>query len=218
MISLPLPHIDASLRELERGYDELGLVGVNIHCTVFDKSPVEAEYEPLYAELDRRGAVVFFHPTQNGICSPLINDYKLTTAAGASMEDTVIALHLIAKSIPVRYPNVKFVIPHFGGLLPMQLERLDNQMAQQYENLPEKPSATARRMYYDTVGHGSQAALMCSHMAFGAEHLVTGSDWPVLLPFESYGETFSYIEQAELSQEDREQILHRSAAALYGFS
>jgi hypothetical protein len=48
-------------------------------------------------------------------------------------------------------------------------------------DLPEPPSATARRFYYDTVGHGSQAALLCAWKAFGATHILPGSDFPVLL-------------------------------------
>src|SRR5216683_899510 len=69
LVSLPLPHVDASLRELRRGLDELGLIGANIHCSVLNRPVVEAEFLSIYEELDRRRAVVLFHPTGNGICS-----------------------------------------------------------------------------------------------------------------------------------------------------
>jgi len=215
-VSLPLPHIDASLREIERGLDELGMLGVTMNCSVFDRSTAEDEFEPIYAELNRRGAVLFYHPIQNGICSPMINDYGYTVAVGASLEDTAIALHLIAKRVPHRYPNIRYVIPHLGGLIPMQLQRLDNQAPSQHPDLPEPPSVTARRFYYDTVGHGSQAALMCAYMAFGAEHLVTGSDYPVLLPFETYRRTFDYIRESTLPTEDIDLILNHNAQRLLG--
>jgi aminocarboxymuconate-semialdehyde decarboxylase len=45
---------------------------------------------------------------------------------------------------------------------------------------------------------------------------VTGSDYPVLLPYESYTQTFSYIREIGLPEHVAEQILHRSAAALFG--
>jgi 6-methylsalicylate decarboxylase len=61
-VSLPLPHIDASLRELERGLDELGMVGATMALSVLDRSTAEIEFEPLYSEVDRRGAVLFYHP------------------------------------------------------------------------------------------------------------------------------------------------------------
>src|SRR6266704_774732 len=149
VVSLPLPHIDAALREMERGLDRLGMLGVSMTCSCFDRSTAEAEFEPLYAEMNRRGAVLNYHPIQNGICSPMINDYKFTVSVGASLEDAAIVLHLIARRVPERYPNITYVIPHLGGLIPMQLQRLDNQVPSRYPGLPERPSQTARRFYYD---------------------------------------------------------------------
>src|SRR5690348_16747452 len=68
-VMLPLPHIDAALRELARGLDELGCVGVNMHISCLNRSVAETEFEPIYAELNRRGAVLFVHPATNGLCS-----------------------------------------------------------------------------------------------------------------------------------------------------
>jgi predicted TIM-barrel fold metal-dependent hydrolase len=216
VVSLPLPHIDASLREMERGLDRLGMLGVSLTCSCFDRSTAEAEFEPLYAEMNRRRALLNYHPIQNGICSPLINDYKFTVSVGASLEDAVIVLHLIARRIPERYPHITYVIPHLGGLIPMQLQRLDNQAPRQYPDLPERPSETARRFYYDTVGHGSPAALLCAWKAFGAEHLVAGSDYPVLMAFETYRQTFHYVSEVGLPAADVEQILHHNAQRILG--
>jgi predicted TIM-barrel fold metal-dependent hydrolase len=214
-VSLPLPDIDASLEEMRRGLDELGMVGVALSCSVFDRSAAEKEFEPLYAEMNARGTTLFFHPCQNGICSPLINDYGFTTAAGASLEDTAIVLHLIKRNIPVRYPNIKIVIPHLGGLIPMQLARLDGQAST--PDLLSAPSAMARGLYYDTVGWGSQAALRCACEAFGADRIVPGSDFPALLAVESYRRTFEYIKESRLSQQEIEKILFSNASALFDF-
>src|SRR5499433_2530535 len=41
VVSLPLPHIDASLREMERGLDQLGMLGVSMTCSCFDRSTAE---------------------------------------------------------------------------------------------------------------------------------------------------------------------------------
>ena len=213
-VSIPLPHIDASLREMERGMDQLGMIGVNMHIAVLDRSVAEDEFLPIYEEVNRRRGVIFYHPCGNGICSPMITDYGFGGAAGTSMEDTVIGLHLIAKKIPAKYPNITFIIPHLGGLLPMLLQRLDNQYSMSAHDLPEPPSVTARRFYYDTVGHGSHAALTCSWKAFGADHILPGSDFPVLLAYETYTDTFSWIRQVGLPAGDVDQILERTAPAV----
>src|SRR5881296_360544 len=216
VVSLPLPHIDASLREMERGLDQLGMLGVSMTCSCFDRSTAEAEFEPLYAEMDRRRAVLNYHPIQNGICSPMINDYKFTVSVGASLEDAAIVLHLIARRMPERYPNITYVIPHLGGLIPMQLQRLDNQVPRNYPDLPERPSVTARRFYYDTVGHGSHAALLAAWKAFGADHLVAGSDYPVLMAFETYRQNFHYLHESILPAGDVDKILHHNAQIVLG--
>jgi predicted TIM-barrel fold metal-dependent hydrolase len=215
-VSLPLPHIDASLREMERGLDQLGMLGVAMTCSCFDRSTAEAEFEPLYEEMNRRGTVLNYHPIQNGLCSPLINDYRFTVSVGASLEDSAIVLHLIARHVPTRYPHIRYVVPHLGGIIPMLLQRLDNQAPSQHPSLPERPSVTARRFFYDTVGHGSQAALLCAWQAFGADHLVAGSDYPVLLAFETYRQTFHYIRESSLPVVDVDQILHHNAQRLLG--
>jgi predicted TIM-barrel fold metal-dependent hydrolase len=213
-VTLPLPHIDASLKELRRGMDELGMIGVNLHISALDRSVAEDEFLPIYEELNRRNGIIFYHPCANGICSPMIMDYGFGAAVGTSLEDAVIGLHLIAKKIPAKYPNLTFIIPHLGGPIPMLLERLDNQFSMKQRELPEPPSVTARRFYYDTVGHGSVAALTCANMAFGADHVMPGSDFPVLLSFETYRETFSWIREAGLPGDDAEQILERTAPAV----
>src|SRR2546425_5532608 len=215
-VSLPLPHIDASLREMERGLDGLGMLGVSMTCSCFDRSTAEAEFEPLYAEMNRRRAVLNYHPIQNGICSPMINDYAFTVSVGASLEDAAIVLHLIARRVQERFPNINYVVPHLGGIIPMLLQRLDNQAPRQHPNLPERPSVTARRFHYDIVGHGSQAALLCAWKAFGADHLVAGSDHPGLLAFGTYRQNFFYLRESILPPEDVDKILHHNAQILLG--
>ena len=213
-VTLPLPHIDASLKELARGMDELGMIGVNMHISALDRSVAEDEFLPIYEELNRRNGIVFYHPCANGICSPMITEYGLGAAVGTSLEDAVIGCHLIGKKIPARYPNITFIIPHLGGIIPMLLQRLDNQFSMRQRDLPEPPSVTARRFYYDTVAHGSIAALTCAVMAFGADHVMPGSDYPVLLSWETYAKTFSWIREAGLPGDAAEQILERTAPAV----
>jgi 6-methylsalicylate decarboxylase len=127
-VLLPLPHVEASLREIERGLDELDMAGITIGCSILNRSVTDKQFEPLYAEMNRRAAVLFFHPMVNGICSPMITDFGLEGAAGTTIEDTVVVLQMIVRRISNRYPNIRMIVPHLGGLIPMLLNRMDNQV------------------------------------------------------------------------------------------
>lgn len=65
--------------------------------------------------MNRRGVVLFVHPANSGIFSPMITDYAYSGPVGTSLEDAVFVLHMIAKQIPYRYPKIKFIVPHLGG-------------------------------------------------------------------------------------------------------
>ncbi len=227
-VALPLPHIDASLKEMRRGLDELGMVGVTLNCSCLDQSTVDSVFEPLYEEMNQRGTALYFHPAGCGICSPMVTDYGLTGAMGATLEDTMTVAHLILRQIPVRYPNIKILISHLGGMIAVNLQRMDHQFPgspllgatvagqEASAGLAEAPSATARRLYYDTVGHGSHAALLAAWKSFGADHIVPGSDYPVLLASEPYAETFAYVREVGLPEADVDKILNQNAPALFG--
>jgi predicted TIM-barrel fold metal-dependent hydrolase len=209
----PLPHIDAALAEIARALDQLDMVGVTVATSVLGRSLADPEFEPLYAELNRRGAVLYIHPAGVSACSPLIADYGLTWPIGAPIEDTISATQLIFKGIPVRYPHIKIINSHLGGALPMLLQRLDNQYRWAAPGLTEPPSAQARRMWYDTVGHFHVPALRCACESFGTDRLMLGTDFPYLAGDE-YRRSVSYIEDAGLSTSDAHRILDTNAASL----
>src|SRR5260370_10191626 len=60
---LPLPDIDAALRELEYALDTLKLDGVILLSSIEGTYPGDPAFDELFAELNRRRAVVFLHPT-----------------------------------------------------------------------------------------------------------------------------------------------------------
>ena len=210
--SLPLPHVDEALAEMQRVLSHPGAVGIMLGCSCQGGSIAREAFDPIYAEMERRRGVIFLHPVQNGLASPLINDLGLTVCAGASMEDSVAALHLIARRVPQRFPSIRFIVPHFGGILPMLLNRLDGQMPRAPGT--EAPSAVAREFFYDTVGWGSKAALFAAFEAFGDKQIVAGSDYPILLSWESYDQTFKHISQSGLPASAIENILFNNAESL----
>jgi predicted TIM-barrel fold metal-dependent hydrolase len=213
--ALPMPHLDEAVTELGRALDELGAAGVAMNTTVLGRALVEPDFEPLFAELNGRSAVLYLHPAGNNARSPLIGDYHLTWMVGAPVEDTISVMQLITHGIPTRYPDIKIINSHLGGALPMLLQRADDQYRWEAPDTPEPPSVAARRMWYDTVGHGHVPALKCAIDSFGADRLLLGTDFP----YEN-GDTFvravDYISDPQIDGSAARAILDQNAGALLG--
>jgi aminocarboxymuconate-semialdehyde decarboxylase len=213
--AVPLPHVDEALKELDRAMGQLGMIGATITTTVAGRSVADPAFAPFYEELNRRGTVLSIHPAGYGGYSAMISDYHVTWMIGAPIEDTISTTHLITHGIPQRYPRMKIVNAHLGGALPMVLQRMDNQFGWENPETPEKPSITARRMWYDTVAHAHVPAIRAAVDTMGADRLVLGTDFP----YESgdlFKRAISYLSDAGLKQADLTRILDRNAAAVFG--
>ncbi len=213
--ALPLPHIDASVKELARALDDLGMVGAAVTTSVLGRGLDDPAFEPVFEELNRRGSVLYVHPAGAGAGSELIAGHKLTWSIGAPIEDTVAIMHLIVAGIPSRYPDMKIIASHLGGALPMLLPRTDHQVPWEAPGTPELPSVAAHRMWFDTVGHGHAPALRAAVDTFGADRLVLGTDFPYQAN-EEYQAAIDYISR-ELDAGQAAEILDTNAAVLFGF-
>lgn len=210
--ALPLPHTDAALAELSRALDDLGMVGAAVTTSVLGRGLGDPAFEPLYEELNRRGSVLYVHPAGAGAGSELIAGHHLTWSIGAPIEDTVAVMHLVLAGIPSRYPNMKIIVSHLGGALPMLLNRVDHQVPWEAPDTPELPSAAVRRMWFDTVGHDHAPALRAAVDSIGADRLVLGTDFP----YQDYQSAIDYVART-LDAAQATTVLDDNAAALFGF-
>jgi predicted TIM-barrel fold metal-dependent hydrolase len=212
---LPLPYLDASLRELARATDALGMGAVVIACSFDGVSAVAERFDPLYEQINRLGKAVFFHPAITGLCSPLITEFGLQGPLGALLEDSVLATQIVMRQLPLKYPNIPMIVPHLGGILPLYLERMDNQLAHLIHDTDMRPREIAKLLYYDTVSHSSTVSLRAATESLGASRLLTGSDYPALEYFDGYQKSINYVREADLPPQHVDAILHTNAARLF---
>ena len=119
---LPLPHMEGALAELEYALDDLELDGVVLLTDTDGRYLGHPDYEELFAELNRRHAVVFIHPHDDPrrtrryeIFSPLLEWPIHTTRA---------AVDLLYSGRLARFPNIRYVLAHGGGTVPFLAHRM----------------------------------------------------------------------------------------------
>ena len=193
--TLPLPDVDGAVAAAAYAFDELGADGVMLLANVNGTYLGHPSFEPLLAELDRRSAVVFVHPTElpgppiEGIGPPPA-DYPLDT--------TRAAINLVRVGAIRRYPHIRFVLAHAGGFLPYQANRIAGWLATyahsgpSYHVAPESSRQAVaddamerlRRVLEDMSSFHFDVALAAPHalpslLAFARPgHVHFGSDWP----------------------------------------
>jgi predicted TIM-barrel fold metal-dependent hydrolase len=210
--TLPMPHVDVALTEIARAFDELGAAGITFTTHLRGRPLTEPAFEPVFAELDRRSAVVFLHPPGLACASPLIRDSGLAWSVGAPVEDAVCALQLMKAGFPRRFPNLKIILPHLGGFLPFLRYRLDRSADRQMPG-EDPPSVQMTKFWYDSA-NGEPDALRAAVRAYGIGRVLYGSDYPYWTGA-SYTRTVEYLAMTGLGEEELEAIRHGNAQALF---
>ena len=211
--TLPFPHVNAALAELERSFDQLGMVGVGVATKMGGKSLSDPSFDPVYAELNRRSGVLAVHPIGHSCDSSLLLDTNLTWPLGAPFEDTAAALQLIQTGFIAKFPDIKVIMPHLGGTLPFLVARLDHQQ-DRFMNGNGTPSALVKTFWYDSV-NGHPAALRCACDTFGNDKIVFGTDYP-FWKGEAHQLASEYLDRSGLAPEVIAGIANGNVKAIFG--
>ncbi len=178
--SVPLPNIDDSLEAIREAYDDLATDGVVLIASnkgVYLGDPV---YEPVMAELNRRNAIVFIHPTAlAGAPVPGLHP----VLADLLLDTTRAAINLALKGVIRRYPNLKFILSHGGGFLPYAGYRAANLANIVYpeEHQLEDVLEDLSSFYFDTALASSPSSMPSLLKFTKPGHILYGSDWPYCL-------------------------------------
>jgi aminocarboxymuconate-semialdehyde decarboxylase len=210
----PLPHVKASIAEMTRALDELGMVGVTAGTAVLGKSIADSSFDGFFGELNRRKAVLFIHPMGGSAGSSLIESAKLTWPIGAPLEDTICMLQFMQANIPSRFPDIKIILPHLGGFAPFLTARLDQLQDHFLPASAAPPSVQARYFWYDTV-NANPSALRCTQEAVGTDRLLFGTDYPFWRE-DAFKLCADYVAEAGFSKRDVDRILDGNAQELLG--
>jgi predicted TIM-barrel fold metal-dependent hydrolase len=159
--AIPLPDIDGSLREVEYALDTLSADGIGLMTSFDDKYLGHPAFAPVYEELDRRGAIVYVHPTQPRCCKGLVPGVPVSTIEYATDTTRTIA-SLVFSGTTTRYPNIRFIFSHGGGTVPFLLgrfERLATERRDKDRRLTDGAAPHLRRFHYEIAQAHHRGAL-----------------------------------------------------------
>ncbi|MEV0119799.1 amidohydrolase family protein [Streptomyces sp. NPDC050844] len=191
--TLPLPDVDGALAALAHADDVLKADGVILLANHRGTYLGDPAFDPVMAELDRRGTLVFIHPANlpgpavPGL-APAVADFLLDT--------TRAAISMVLHGVPRRYPNVRMILSHAGGFVPYAAHRIAHLTGAIERVTPREGLGPGlnqetvlddlRSFWFDTALSGSPTALP-GLLAFARpDHVVFGSDWP-FAPTETVG-------------------------------
>ncbi|WP_406102491.1 amidohydrolase family protein [Streptomyces canus] len=178
-VSLPLPDVDASLEEIAFAYDELDADGVALLTHTHGMYLGDPRLERVFAELDRRRAVVFLHPTSPvgweqsalGRPRPMV-EYIFDTAR--TVTDLVMA------GVVARCPRIQVIVPHCGGAVPVLADRI-NEFMRLFVPSEKSPAQDAveqlRGLYYDMAGTAFPRQVPALLKLVDPDRVLFGSDY-----------------------------------------
>lgn len=194
--SLPLPDVEGSLQEVAYAFDELQCDGVAVASNIHGYYLGHHDFEPVWAELNRRHAIVFVHPTSGCTHNEGVDKSQGSRSATPLSEypnpifefffDTARALiSLFYSGAIARYPNITYIIPHAGGCLPPLIDRFSI-FGAAIPGLPVDKSVTPNfvqeklktNFYFDMAGTAWPNQIPALLPFIEKRQVLYGSDYP----------------------------------------
>ena len=178
--SLPWEYPDRAIRELERSCAN-GAVGVMVLGNIAGKSLTDPMFEPVWAAIDQRALPVLVHPTDPlGAEAMGIAPHNLFWSVGFTYDTTLAVAKMIFGGFFDRFPNLKLIASHGGGMLPYLVGRFEMGDRVEFDHLREikrKPTDYLRHIYYDSITYDLKPLRYLIDVV-GLSQVMLGTDWP----------------------------------------
>jgi predicted TIM-barrel fold metal-dependent hydrolase len=213
--SLPLPDVDAALAEIAFAFDTIGADGIVLESNINGEYLGSPKFAPVFAELNRRAAVVFLHPTSPA-CFGQLALGRPAPLLEFPLDTTRIIVDLLYSRTLQLNPAVTVIVPHGGAALPALVARIAA-----FANVPfinprplseEEVFGALEKLYYDVALSGHPVALAGLRRIAPISHILFGSDWP-FTPELGVARTIHQL--ADLSESDARAIARENATRIF---
>ena len=213
--AVPLPDPEGSLQEIEYAVDHLKANGIGLLTSYDDKWPGDAAFAPVLEELNRRKAVVYFHPSAPSCCRNLIPGVPAPTVEFPHDTTRAITSLLLSGSL-ARFSEIKFIFSHAGGTMPMVWGRIA-QLARTpafAEKVPNGAEYELKRLHYEIANSATKSAISGLMNLVPSSQVMFGTDFP----FYGIGVTADGMKNVVLTGPEMAAIGRENAMRLLGRS
>ena len=229
--SLPMNNPDAALREMERSIDQLGAFGVQVYSNAAGKPLDAPEFLPIFEEAVRRDVPIWIHPARGADFPDYQSEtkslYEIWWTFGWPYETSVAMSRLVFAGYFDKFPTLKIITHHMGGMIPYFEGRVgygwdqlgkrtsDADYVSLLKSMKKRPVEYFKNFYADTALFGAAPATKCGYDFFGVDNIVYASDMPFEPAPGLYArETIKCVEALDLTKEQKDKIYTGNAEKL----
>ncbi len=196
--------------ELKRIQD-IGLRVISLASSYEGRYLDDEIFSPVYEFAQKNNMPIHVHPQiMNPIGEDRVRDPLLTPVLEYVFDVSICIGKMMMSGTFLKFPDVKFIFAHYGGVLPLVKERFDTtySMLRRREfvrDLSKLPSEYFKNLYFDTSSSKSPASLACALEVTDAGHILFGSDFPAN---QGVAEAISCVGQSAFPEENKRKILN----------
>jgi uncharacterized protein len=225
--ALSMTDVEGSVAEARRAVNELGAGGVQIFTSVAGRPLDEKAFEPIFATMAELDLPIWLHPARTASMSDYPKEQKsrfeMWWCFGWPYDTSVAMVRMVFCGLLDRYPQLKIVTHHLGGMIPYYDGRVgpgldvlgarttDEDYSKVLPSLKRPHLDYMRDFYGDTALFGGGIhAVRCGLEFFGADHVVFATDTPLgpIAP------TIDVIKRLDIADGDRRKIFAGNAERL----
>ena len=220
--ALPLPDVNAAIREVIYALDTLKADGIKLATNVGGQYLGAPELDTLFSVLNERKAVIILHPHRPEPVNPQVMHQTPLAMQEYLSETTRAVSNMISRNVLARYHDIKVIVPHCGAYLPLAIPRMKSLTpVMQKNNLlgDIDYEANLSALYYDLAGAHSPEVIRMMLTITTPDHLLYGSDYPYVAPnvlTQSLARMKQYLTDEPDLAPFKEMILWKNAKWLFG--
>ena len=219
--ALPLPNVDAAIREAVYALDTLKADGIKLATNVGGQYLGAPELDTLFSVLNERRAVIILHPHRPEPVNRQVMQQTPLAMQEYLAETTRAVSNMITRNVLARYNNIKVVVPHCGAYLPLAVPRMKSltPVMQANKMVAEIDwEANLAALYYDLAGAHSPEVIRMMLTITTPGHLLYGSDYPYVAPkilTKSLARMKQYLTDEPDLSPYKDMILYKNAHQLF---